>query len=156
MAIMRREEAFPTTWNPWRELQEMSNRIEQIFGRTHGGNGEEALATSTGWAPRVNVSENDNEYLITAELPAVDKKDVHVKMQDHVLTLEGERGQRKEEKGERYHRVESFYGTFFRRFTMPEDADAEKVVANLDNGLLTVHIAKLPSKKQNVREITIK
>jgi HSP20 family protein len=156
MAITRREEAFPTNWNPWRELQEMSNRMEHMFGRFRGGNGEESLATGTGWAPRVNVSENDNEYLVSAELPAVDKKDVHVKMQDNILTIDGERKQQKEEKGERYHRVESFYGTFFRRFTMPEDADAEKIVANLDNGLLTVHIAKLPAKKQNVREISIK
>ena len=156
MAIMRREEAFPTTWNPWRELHEMSNRMEQLFGKHAGNGGEENLATTTGWAPRVNVSESENEYLVTAELPGVEKKDVHVKMNDHVLTIEGERKQRKEEKTERFHRVESFYGSFLRRFTMPEDTDAAKVSAEIDNGMLTVHIAKLPAKKQTVREVPIK
>lgn len=157
MALVRRSTDAPT-WNPWRELEEMSSRIDRLFGQIAGGDGQqEALAQAGGWSPRVNVVENDDEYLVQAEIPGVDKKDVHVKMHDHSLTIEGERTQRKEQKGEKFHRLESFYGNFYRRFNMPEDADAEKVNAKFDKGMLEIHIGKREdAKKAKSREIQIK
>lgn len=155
MALLRKTADAPT-WNPWRELEVMSNRIDRLFGQISTGNGQEALATTTGWSPKVNVSENDGEYLVIAEIPGVDKKDVHVKMDENILTIEGERKQRKEEKSEKLHRVESFYGNFYRRFNMPENADPEKVNAKYDNGMLEIHIAKRPeAKKAKAKEIAI-
>ena len=135
-------------WNPLREMQELSNRMNQLFGQPHlGGNGGEILTRPAAWSPSVNVSERDGEYHVTAELPGIERKDVHVTMQEGVLTITGERRQRKEEKGERFHRVESYFGTFVRSFTMPNDADASQVSAKLENGILDVRVAKLPAKK---------
>lgn len=80
MALARREET-PSVWNPWRELQEMSSRIDRLFsGHFLGANGEETLTPTMGWVPTVNVSENDDVYAISAELPAIKKEDLHVKM----------------------------------------------------------------------------
>jgi HSP20 family protein len=154
MALMRRREIFPS-WDPVQELEEMSNRIDRLFGQMRRGDGEETLSTAR-WAPRVNVAENENEYLITAELPAVNKDDVHVRMDDGNLTIEGERKQREEKEGERYHRIESSYGHFFRRFHMPENADANKIDAKFENGMLEIHIGKSERTKGQAQEIPIK
>lgn len=154
MALLSRRDLFPA-WSPLQELEEMSNRIDRLFGQMRGL-GEESLAETTGWAPRVNVSETDDKYLITAELPAVSKDDVHVRMENGNLTIEGERKQREEEKRGRVHRVESYYGHFFRRFQMPEDADAKKIDAKFDNGMLEISIPKSEEKKaKKAKEIPI-
>jgi HSP20 family protein len=94
------------------------------------------------WAPSADISETDQEYLVRAELPAVQKEDVHVTLEDGVLTIRGERRQRQTEKTEKFHRVESFSGEFSRSFSLPDDADATGVRAESKDGVLTVHIPK--------------
>ncbi len=135
------------TWNPLREMQEMSNRMSQLFRQPLAGSREESLTRAGAWSPSVNVSELDGEYHVTAELPGVAKKDVHVTLSGGVLTIAGERAMREEHEGERFHRVESYFGRFVRSFTMPNDADPDGVTAKLDGGVLDVRIAKLPKKK---------
>ena len=156
MALMKR----PTSgWNPMTELEEMSTRLNQLFDRfALGGNGHrEALRQQMEWAPSANISETDDAYRVMAELPGVEKKNVHVALEEGTLTISGEREQREEKKGEKFHRVESYYGTFMRRFAMPEDADENAIDASFDNGMLTVTIRKSPEKKKpRAKEIAIK
>jgi HSP20 family protein len=128
-------------WNPWRELEEMSSRLERAFGRFPGGEGESRLAFAD-WTPTVNISETEKEYRLAAELPQVEPKDVKVTLDEGMLTIEGKRESKKEEKGEKLHRVETSYGTFLRRFALPEDADPERVSAKYENGMLNIAIAK--------------
>lgn len=90
-----------------------------------------------------------------AELPGVDKADVKVALEQGILTIQGERKQRREEKDEKLHRVESAYGRFVRRFAMPDDVDPEKILATFDKGVLDVRIAKLAVAKKPAREIPI-
>lgn len=151
MALMRRQ-----GWDPMSELEEMSNRINRIFGRV-GGNGErEALAAEGQWMPTVDVSETDDSYRIRAEIPGVKKEDVQVTLEQNVLTVRGERRRQEEKKEERFHRVESFYGKFVRRFTMPDDADESKVDARFEDGVLTVTVGKSESRKRQAKQIEIR
>jgi HSP20 family protein len=142
-------------WNPIRELDEMHNRLSRLFGTAplRRGNGREEITVAE-WAPLVDITEDDQEYLIKAELPEVKKGDVKVRVEDGVLTISGERHFEKEEKNKRYHRVERAYGSFLRSFTLPEDADANKVNAEFKDGVLKVHVAK--SENARPKQIEVK
>ena len=145
-----------TRWDPFRELDELQSRLSTLFGRAairKNGTKDEALTVAE-WAPLVDIVEDDNEYLIKAELPEVKKEDVKVTVQDDVLTISGERMFEKEEKDRKYHRMERAYGSFVRSFTLPEDADGEKVAAEFKDGVLKVHLPK--SEKSRPKSIEVK
>ena len=146
-----------TRWDPFRELDELQTRLSALFGRAPGrknGSKDEALAVAE-WAPVVDIVEDENEYLIKAELPEVKKEEVKVTVQDDVLTISGERMFEKEEKGRKYHRMERAYGSFARSFTLPEDADGEKVAAEFKDGVLKVHLPKSEQAKPKSIEVKI-
>ena len=103
----------------------------------------------------MDISETDAEYLIKAELPEVKKDDVNVTVQEGVLTIHGERGQEKEEKGKKYHRVERSYGSFVRSFTVPGDVDETKVRAESKDGLLHLHLPKSEKAKPKAIEVKV-
>ena len=142
-------------WDPFRELEEMSDRLNRMFSRPSigGKNGKEAL-TVADWTPTVDISESNGEYLIKAELPEVKKEDVKVTLEEGVLTLTGERRQEKEEKNTKYHRVERSYGSFVRSFSLPELVDETKVKAEYKDGVLSLHLPK--SEKAKPRAIEVK
>lgn len=143
------------SWDPFQELNELQNRLTTLFGRTalRPGNGEEAI-TIADWAPAVDISEDDKEYMVKAELPGLKREEVKVTVEDGVLSISGERKVEKEEKGKKYHRVERSYGSFVRSFTLPEGCDTSKVNAEFKEGVLNVHLAKSP--KVQPRPIEIK
>lgn len=145
-----------TRWDPFRELEDLQNRLSTLFGRApvrKNGDKEEALTVAE-WAPLVDIVEDEKEYLIKAELPEVKKEDAKVTVQDDVLTIAGERKYEKEEKGKKYHRVERAYGSFERSFTLPEDADGAKISAEFKDGVLKVHLPK--SEKVKPKSIEVK
>src|SRR5215510_14601999 len=110
-------------WDPFRELEDMSDRLNRMFARPALRNSGKEIMTVADWIPTVDISETDHEYLIKAELPEVKKEDVKVTVENGVLTLEGERRQENEEKGKKFHRVERSDGSFVRSFTLPESVD---------------------------------
>ena len=141
-------------WDPFRELESMSDRLNRVFSRpTLSTSGREAL-TVADWLPTVDISETDSEYLIKAELPEVKKEDVKVTVENGVLTLQGERRQEKEEKGKKYHRVERSYGSFVRSFTLPESVDESAVKAEYKDGMLNLHLPK--TEKVKPKSIDVK
>ena len=107
------------------------------------------------WAPLADITEDDKEYLIKLELPEVKTEDVKVTVENGVLTISGERKFEKEEKNKKYHRVERAYGSFMRRFTLPDDADAEKGKAEFKDGMLTVHVSKSEKAKPKQLEVAV-
>lgn len=143
-------------WDPFKELEEISDRFNRIFGRmlTRRETGREAL-TVADWAPMVDITEDDHEYLIKAEIPEVDKKDVKVTVQDGVLTIQGERRQAKEEKGKRFHRIERSFGSFVRSFGLPDEVAEDKLKAEFKDGLLLVHLPKAERPKPKAIEIKV-
>lgn len=128
-------------WDPFREYEDFFSRMMPSVGRSARGGEAGALD----WSPSADISETDGEYLIRAELPAVRKEDVKVTVHDGRIQIEGERKYEHKEKGERFHRVESFQGRFARAFSLPKDADVEHVSAESRDGVLTV---KVPKAKQ--------
>jgi HSP20 family protein len=155
MPELSRWEPFRTHWNPWKELQEMEKRLSTMWGRPPAKDegGKEAMTVAE-WAPLVDISEDDKEYLIKAELPDVKKENVKISIQDDVVSISGERKYEKEEKGKKYHRVERSYGTFMRSFMLPEDADGSKITAEYKDGVLQVHLPK--SEKAKPKTIDVK
>ena len=107
------------------------------------------------WVPAVNISETDKAYVVRADLPEVKKEDVKVTQENGVLTIEGERRQEKREDAEKFHRVESSYGKFMRRFTLPEDGQDEAIEAHFKDGSLSVVIPKAASKRAKARQINV-
>jgi HSP20 family protein len=140
-------------WNPFQELEQMHERLASLFDdgqRERRRNGRETQA----WAPAVDITEDDKSYVIKAELPEVKKEDVHVSVDNGLLTLSGERSFEREEKGRKYHRVERAYGSFARTFTLPENVDPAKVNASYKDGLLTITLAK--SREAKPKQIEVK
>jgi HSP20 family protein len=107
------------------------------------------------WAPLVDISEDDNEYLIKADLADVKKEEIKVTVENGVLFLSGERKLEKDEKGRKYHRIERAYGSFGRSFSLPDDADAEKVNAEFNDGVLKLHIAKSEAARPKQIEVKV-
>ncbi len=141
-------------WDPFRELEEMSDRLNRMFARPAiWTNAKEAL-TVADWTPTVDISETEGEYLIKAELPEVKKEDVKINLEDGVLTIQGERRHEKEVKGTKYHRIERAYGSFVRSFSLPDQVDESKVKAEFKEGVLNLHLPK--SEKAKSRAIEVK
>jgi len=143
-------------WDPFRELEDVSNRLNRIFGqslaRTESGQPMLALAD---WAPSVDISETDTAYLVKAEIPGVKKEDVKVTIQDGMLTIQGERKQEKEEKGKKFHRIERSYGSFVRSFRVPDDADENSVKAEFKDGMLNVTLTKSDKAKPKSINVSV-
>jgi HSP20 family protein len=107
------------------------------------------------WSPSADISETDAEYVIRAELPAVQKEDVQVTLDEGTITIKGERKQHKEDKNEKYHRIENFHGTFERSFSLPENINAEAVRCDSKDGILTVHIPKKQTPRAKPIQISV-
>lgn len=147
-----------TTWNPLRDLDDMHDRVLRSLGlglKQRVPDSQQQSLTTAEWAPSVDISEDDREYLIKAELPEVNKEDVKVTVENGVVTLKGERKFEKEENNKKYHRIERSYGSFLRSFSIPEDADPNKVTADFKDGVLMVRLTKNEEKLPRHIEVTV-
>lgn len=141
-----------TRWDPLRELDSLSSRMNQMFPVTVRRNDDVTFAD---WAPAVDVQETDKEYLIKADLPEIKKDDMKIAIDDGVLSMEGERKQEKEEKGKKFHKVERIYGKFVRRMALPSDVDEAKVTAEFKDGVLNVHLPKAANARPHSVDVKI-
>jgi len=130
-------------WNPWNELVSLRERMNRVFDDSlfRSDRREDSLAMGT-WSPAVDMFEKDDQVVIKAELPGLDKNDISLDLQNGVLTLKGERKYENEVKEENYYRREMSCGKFIRSFTLPADVDADKIKAEFQKGLLTVEVPK--------------
>jgi len=140
-------------WDPFREIENMFDRYTRAVGWPRSGSQE--IMTTGDWSPRVDIAENDKEFVIKAEIPEVNKEDVKVSVDNGVLTIQGERKQEKEEKGKKFHRVERYYGSFTRSFTLPENVDESKVKASFKDGMLNLNIPKTEKDKPKAIEVKV-
>ncbi len=142
-------------WDPFADVDSMFNRMMNRglahFPRTL----PEGSGQKLEWAPSADISETDKEYVIRAELPAVKKEEVQVTFDDGLLTIKGERKQQKEDKNEKYHRIESFYGSFERSFSLPDNVNADAIRCESKDGMLTVHIPKKELQKRTPKQISV-
>ena len=140
-------------WNPWREIEDLFDSHPGQLRRPRTENRE--LAATGDWAPRVDISETDNEFIITAEIPDVNKDDVNVTVENGVLAIRGERKQEKEEEGKKFHRIERYYGSFTRSFTLPDNVDQTKIKASFKDGMLNLKIEKTAEVKPKTIDVNI-
>lgn len=139
-------------WEPFREMEDLFRHYSPFVGRALRREGGEVM----GWTPVANISETDKEYLIKAELPEVKREDVKIMLDNGVITITGERRHEKEQKDENEIRVESFYGTFSRSFSLPDNVDAKAIRAETKDGVLRVRIPKAEASKAKPISIEVK
>jgi HSP20 family protein len=132
-------------------MEDVMRQLSPFWSRSQRDEREESV-----WRPLANISETDREYLVKAELPEVKKEDIHISVEDGVLTLTGERKYKKEEGEGDDLRVESFYGTFSRSFSLPENVDTGKIAAECKDGVLRIRIPKTEARKGKPVSIEVK
>lgn len=142
------------SWSPFREMDDLFNQYGRLLSRAAGERGEAQAGVD--WRPAANISETEQEYVIRAELPEVDRKDIEVSLHDGVLTLRGERRLTKNSEGEKHLRLESYYGSFARSFTLPADVDQSKISADTKDGVLTVHLPKTEVAKPRAIDVQVR
>jgi HSP20 family protein len=139
MSLMRYQQAWPAQ-------ARIHDDLKQIFDRflNNADNPDESAVVTSQWVPRVDIKEEANRFVILADLPGVDPEHVEVLMDKGILSIKGERSSEVVEQSERFSRIERRYGSFHRRFALPDTADAEGISATGHNGVLEVVIPKRP------------
>ena len=133
----------------WSRMQQQLNELLRATPDFEASN----VATSS-WMPLVDIKEEPDRFLIKADIPGVKPEDIEVTMESGALTIRGERSAEKEEKKEGYHRIERSRGSFYRRFAMPDSADADHIKAQGKDGVLEIEIPKRAVLK--ARKIEVK
>jgi len=133
-------------WDPARELGSLQGEMNRLFNTFF-----DAPAPGNGgaqrWVPAMDLVEEQDHYVLRADLPGMTEEDVNIELDDNVLTVSGERKEESETKHEGYHRIERSRGSFSRALTLPEGVDAEAISASFDNGVLEVRIPKPEERK---------
>ena len=138
-----------TRWEPYRELATLQDRLNRAFGRERDD--EVSMAA---WVPPVDISEEKDRIVITAELPGFKEDQIEIQSENGMLTLRGERKFEKENDGKNYHRVERSYGQFVRSFALPNNVDREHIRADFSDGLLRIDLPKREDAKPRTIKIT--
>jgi HSP20 family protein len=134
MAIIR--------WDPFRDLVTIRDKMNRLFEDAVTQRGEEKELVASSWAPAVDIYEDESQLVLTAEIPGLSEKDVEIKIEDNVLSIQGERKLEKETREENYHRIERAYGSFYRSFTLPNYVDEDKIRAEHENGVVKITMPK--------------
>jgi len=139
-------------WNPFQEFEDLLDRYSRSGGLSKKLDSDLNVAD---WSPSVDIEEEDDKYIIKADLPGVDKKDIEVKFEAGVLTIRGEKQTETETgKGTKRHRTERFHGSFARSFTLPDAIKTDKMDATYKDGVLSMKIPK--EEKAKPKSINIK
>lgn len=139
-------------WEPFESLVNLQDRINRLF--------EESWAPLTRrgeriWSPAVDIYEDEKEIVVKAELPDIDEKDVEVNIQDNILTIKGEKKQKREEKKGTYHLLETSYGSFSRSFSLPNNVETDKAEAKYEKGILKITLPKKEGAKPKKIDIKV-
>lgn len=139
-----------TRYEPWSLLDQMRREMERAADTRSA---QDSSVATADWAPAVDIMEDRDGFLIRADIPGVDPKDIEVHMENGMLTIKGEKESGSKEEREGYKRVERSYGSFYRRFGLPETADPDRIAANSHHGVLEVRIEK--QEKVQPRRISV-
>ena len=139
--------------DPFRELRQWNSVFDRFFENRLSPNVRED-AVVTRWSPTVDVSETPTEITFSVELPGFEKEEIEISLEENVLSISGERKFEKEENRD-FHRVERWYGSFFRSFKLPATVDSSKIDAGLKDGLLTIHLPKVEEAKPRQIPVTV-
>jgi len=141
-----------TRYQPWDMLDQLRREMGHMYDPRQGTDNSSSVATSD-WAPAVDIKETKDAFVIMADVPGVDPKDIEVHMEDSVLSIRGKKESEKKEEAEGYKRVERSRGSFYRRFSLPDTANADKISASSQHGVLEITIPK--QVKAHPRKISV-
>jgi HSP20 family protein len=133
-------------WEPFRELAALQNEMGRFMNQMWGSSASGAGNGGT-WLPALDAWETQDELVLALDLPGIPEEQVSIEIDDDVLTVSGERERTVELTGERFSRFERRYGTFARSVTLPQGVSAEDIVANVENGVLEIHVPKPQERK---------
>lgn len=137
---------------PWNLLDQWHNEMGQLLN-TPSGHDDTSLVEGSDWSPAVDIKEEEERFLIHADIPGVSADDIEVSMEEGVLTIKGERKHESTESGKDYKRLERSHGVFIRRFSLPDTVDANNISASSQNGVLELILPK--SVPQQPRRIEV-
>lgn len=144
-------------WTPGREIMgiqgEMNRVFDNFFGTPRRVEKDDRVLY---WTPRVDVEEADDQFVVTAELPGLNKDDVKIEVKDRMLTFTGEKKTENDKKDRNIHLYERTYGKFCRTFTLPDNVDVDKIEAGFKDGILHIDIPKTEETKPRQVEVQVK
>ena len=144
-------------YNPLRELRSMQEQMDRLLNLSWGAPDFPGEDIKEGvWQPAVDIYETEESIVIKAELPDVEQKDIEVRIEDNTLTIKGERKHEGDVKKENYHRIERYFGSFQRSFSLPTTIRQENVTAVCDKGVLTITLPKKEETKPKQINIQVK
>lgn len=134
-------------YHPWPGQAALQSEIKQVFDRffEQGGDTDESAVVTAQWVPRVDIKEEAGQFVIYADLPGIDPAAIEVQMDKGILSIKGERKEEAAGDTERFSRIERRYGSFHRRFALPDSADPDGITASGRNGVLEIRIPKRPA-----------
>lgn len=135
-------------------IRNLEDEMERVFNAFFAP-AREGDYNYTSWYPAVDLLEKEDKYILKAEIPGMTEKDIQISVEGNNITLKGEKKEEKEEKGRYQHRLERYYGSFYRTFQLPTNVNADKIEAHYKNGLLEIHVPKDVSSKAKNIEITV-
>jgi HSP20 family protein len=141
-----------TRWDPFREVAALQNRVNHLFREMNEG--DDPL-TAGSFVPPVDIYEDPQKVVLKLEVPGIDQKELDVRVENHTLTVKGERRFEAEEKEQNFHRIERRYGSFYRAFTLPSTVDTENVAASYNAGVLKLKLKKKPEAQPRQIEIKV-
>lgn len=146
---------FPSFSRIHSEMEKMMNDMFKDYLPSLSKNSGKALGMSF-LTPKINISEKEDTYKISAEIPGVDEKDIDLSMSNGMLNIRAEKKEEKEDKDEQYHRYERYYGTFTRSISLPDNIDENSIEAKFKNGVLNISIKKSKEAKSATKKIEVK
>ena len=141
-----------TRWDPFREVMALQHRVNSLL---HDFNEGESQLTTAAFAPAVDIYEDSDKVTLKLEVPGIDEKDLDVRVENHTLTVKGERKFEKDEKEENFHRIARRYGSFYRSFTLPNTVDTENIAASYTNGVLKLELSKKPEAQPKQIKVNV-
>ncbi len=141
-------------WDPFREMGTLQGRMNRLFEESGRAVRGEEPAPTTVWSPAVDIHETENEIMVKAEVPGIEKNEIELTLENNVLSLRGDRRFEKDTREENYHRIERSYGSFSRSFQIPAVVDEAKIAADHKDGVLTITLPK--THKAKAKQIAIK
>ncbi len=148
--------ALVPRYEPFQLLNQLQRELERTFGTLGGvARPEGEVPAEVEWIPAIDIKEEQDRYVVQADLPGVKPDDIEVTLENGVLTIKGQRVTEAKEEKENYRRVERIYGSFFRRFVLPETVDEEKIEAKYENGVLTLVIPKKAEEQPKKIEVKV-
>jgi HSP20 family protein len=144
---------YLTPYEPWNVLNNLHREVGRFLSSSQPEADDGSSVATSAWTPAVDIKEEENQFLITADVPGVDPENIDVTMENGLLTIKGERKFESDVKENGYRRFERLHGTFYRRFSLPDYADADNISATCKNGVLTVTVPKSGAVKPRRIEV---